>query len=242
MILSLQELEVAYGRAQVLYGVSLALEPGEVVALVGRNGAGKSTTLRTVMGLIPPSRGVITCKGHDITGWAPHRIARLGLGYVPEDRRIFTELTVAENLEVGRREVAKGVAKGAVSGTSPWTPERLVALFPNLAELMGRRGNEISGGEQQMLALARTLMGNPRVLLLDEPSEGLAPVIVEQLARSLEALRQEGIAILLSEQNLRLAGAVAGRAAIIERGRIVHECAMPALLADSEIRRAHLAV
>ena len=234
MILSLNELDVAYGRAQVLYGVSLEVDAGEVVALVGRNGAGKSTTLRAVMGLIPPSRGGVAYDGTEITGWAPHRIARLGLGYVPEERRIFTELTVAENLEVGRRT--------AHNGAAPWTPERLCALFPNLAELMQRRGNEISGGEQQMLALARTLMGNPRVLLLDEPSEGLAPVIVDQLVRSLEALRDEGIAILLSEQNLRLAGAVAGRAAIIERGRIVHECSMPELLANHELRRAHLAV
>ena len=234
MILSLRELDVAYGRAQVLHGVSLEMAAGEVVALVGRNGAGKSTTLRAVMGLVPTSRGGVACQGTEITGWAPHRIARLGLGYVPEERRIFTELTVAENLEVGRRP--------APEGTRPWTPERLCGLFPNLAALMARRGNEISGGEQQMLALARTLMGNPRLLLLDEPSEGLAPVIVEQLARSLAALRDEGIAILLSEQNLRLAGAIAGRAAIIERGRIVHDCAMPELLADHELRRAHLAV
>ena len=186
------------------------------------------------MGLVPPSRGTIAYSDREIAGWTPHRIARLGIGYVPEERRIFTELTVAENLEVGRRP--------APGGVRPWTPERLVALFPNLAELMSRRGNQISGGEQQMLALARTLMGNPRLLLLDEPSEGLAPVIVEQLVLSLSALRDEGIAILLSEQNLRLAGAVAGRAAIIERGRIVHECAMPELLANHELRRAHLAV
>lgn len=233
MILSVQGLDVAYGRAQVIHGVSLEVAAGEVVALMGRNGAGKSTTLKAIMGLVPAT-GVVKFEGRDIIGWAPHRIARLGIGYVPEERRIFTTLTVAENLEIGRRPAPDGV--------SPWTLERLSALFPNLAELMGRRGGQISGGEQQMLALARTLMGNPRLLLLDEPSEGLAPVIVDQLARSLNALREQGIAVLLSEQNLRFAGAVAQRAAIIEGGRIVHECAMPELLADREIRLAHLAV
>ena len=234
MILSLRDLDLQYGQAQALFGVSLDLAPGEAVALLGRNGAGKTSTLKAAMGLLPTAGGTVSFDGQDITGWPSYRAARLGLGYVPEDRRIFTDLSVAENLEVGRRP--------APAGIKPWTAERLIALFPNLAELMPRRAGRLSGGEQQMLALARTLMGNPRVLLLDEPSEGLAPVIVDQLAQALSGLRAQGIAILLSEQNLRFAGAIAERAAIIERGRIVHRCAMPELLADDSLRRRYFAV
>ena len=237
-MLSMRDLDVAYGRAQVIFGLSLEIGPGEIVALMGRNGAGKSTTLKAIMGLAHVTGGSITADGHNITGWAPNRVARLGIGYVPEDRRIFTDLTVAENLEVGRRAAVQETS----GGVDAWTPERLFALFPNLAGLMHRRGGQISGGEQQMLSLARTLMSNPRLLLLDEPSEGLAPVIVDQLARSLATLRSQGIAVLLSEQNLRFAAGVAQRAAVIERGRIVHECAMTELLSDPAIRRAHLAV
>jgi branched-chain amino acid transport system ATP-binding protein len=234
VILSLRDLDLQYGQAQALFGISLDLAPGEAVALLGRNGAGKTSTLKAAMGLLPTAGGTVSFDGQDITGWPSYRAARLGLGYVPEDRRIFTDLSVAENLEVGRRP--------APAGIEPWTAERLTALFPNLAELMPRRAGRLSGGEQQMLALARTLMGNPRVLLLDEPSEGLAPVIVDQLAQALSGLRAQGIAILLSEQNLRFAGAIAERAAIIERGRIVHRCAMPELLADDSLRRRYFAV
>lgn len=234
MILSLRDLDLRYGRAQALFGVSLDLAAGEAVALLGRNGAGKTSTLKAVMGLLPSAGGTVTVDGQDVTGWPPYRAARLGLGYVPEDRRIFTDLSVAENLEVGRRP--------APAGFESWTAERLTALFPNLSDLMPQRAGRLSGGEQQMLALARTLMGNPRVLLLDEPSEGLAPVIVDQLATALRGLRAEGIAILLSEQNLRFAGAIADRAAIIERGRIVQRCAMSELLADESLRHKYFAV
>ena len=233
-MLAVRNLDVFYGRAQVLFGLSLEVGPGEVVALMGRNGAGKSTTLKAILGLVPPARGDVAFEGRSLLGQAPHEIARLGLGYVPEDRRIFRDLSVAENLEVGRRP--------APAGAPAWTPERLFELFPNLAELRHRRGGEISGGEQQMLALARTLMGNPRLLLLDEPSEGLAPVIVERLADSLKTLERDGIAVLLSEQNLRFAGAVAARAVVIEKGRIVHACTIGDLLTDEAARRKYLAV
>ena len=233
-MLSVRHLDVYYGRAQVLFDLSVEVGAGEAIALMGRNGAGKSTTLKAILGLVPPARGEIAFEGRSLVSRAPHEIARLGLGYVPEDRRIFHDLSVAENLEVGRRP--------APEGTPPWTPERLFELFPNLAELRRRRGGEISGGEQQMLALARTLMGNPRLLLLDEPSEGLAPVVVERLAGSLRTLERHGIAVLVSEQNLPFAAAVAARAVVIEKGRIVHACAMADLLADEAIRRKYLAV
>ena len=169
---------------------------GEIVALMGRNGAGKSTTLKAIMGLVPPRAAALRFAGHDIRALPTYRIARLGLGYVPEERRIFTDLTVYENLEVGAK-VAAGAAARA-----PWTPERLFAIFPNLAEMRGRRASQMSGGEQQMLTIARTLMGNPEAVLLDEPSEGLAPVIVEQMAVAVQRMKAEGIAVLLSEQNL----------------------------------------
>ena len=212
-MLEVSGLHAYYGRAHILADVSFALGRGDVVALLGRNGAGKSTTLKAIMGLVRPARGRIVFKRQDITGWPPQRIARLGLGYVPEDRRVFAGLTVLENLEVGRRLPSDGSAP-------PWTPELLFELFPNLAGLGARPAGQISGGEQQMLAIARTLMGNPRGLLLDEPSEGLAPVIVEQLARTVLELKAAGLAILLAEQNLRFASMVADRALAMERGRI----------------------
>jgi branched-chain amino acid transport system ATP-binding protein len=202
-----------YGRARILVDVSFALRRGEVVALLGRNGAGKSTTLKTIMGLVRPAGGRITFAGHDIIGWPAHRIARCGLGYVPEDRRVFADLTVLENLEVGRHPPHE-------EGIAPWTPTRLFRLFPNLAALAERPAGQISGGEQQMLTIGRTLMGNPQALLLDEPSEGLAPVIVEQLANTVVELKASGLSILLCEQNLRFARAVADRALVMERGRI----------------------
>jgi len=234
-ILEVDGLEAAYGRAQVLFGVSLRVAAGEIAALMGRNGAGKSTTLRAIMGLVPARARTLSFAGHDIRHLATYRIARLGLGYVPEDRRIFTDLTVAENLEVGR----KGAPAG---GPTPWTPERLFAVFPNLAEMRGRRAAQMSGGEQQMLTIARTLMGNPRAVLLDEPSEGLAPVIVEQMAAAILRMKAEGIAVLLCEQNLHFAAAVADRAYIIEKGAIRHEGPMAALAGDSALREAYLAV
>lgn len=233
-VLEVSGLKAGYGPAEVLFGVDLTLMRGEVAALMGRNGAGKSTTMKAIMGLLPARAGRLRFAGQDITGWAPYQVARLGLGYVPEDRRIFTDLTVAENLEVGRRP-----ARG---GRAPWTPERLWSFFPNLAEMRGRRASAMSGGEQQMLTIARTLMGNPDAVLLDEPSEGLAPVIVEQMAEAVLRMKDEGIAVLLSEQSLDFAAAVADRALVIERGEIRWTGTMHALENDEQVRATWLTV
>jgi branched-chain amino acid transport system ATP-binding protein len=233
-MLTLSDVHSYYGRAHILQGVSFNLQAGEVLVLLGRNGAGKSTTMKSLIGIVRPARGRIEFAGVDIVGWEPHRIARAGLGYVPEERRIFTDLTVMENLEVGRQP-ARDVRL-------PWTEERLFALFPNLGRMRGRTGGRMSGGEQQMLTIARTLMGNPRLLLLDEPSEGLAPLIVEEMACAILALKQEGVTILLAEQNLHFASRVADRAAVIEKGRIVWTGTMEALQADDAARAAYLAV
>lgn len=231
-MLKVEGLDAHYGRAHILQGLSFAIAPGEVMVLLGRNGAGKSTTMKTLIGLVRPSAGRITFAGTDITGWEPPRIARAGMGYVPEDRRIFTDLTVAENLETGRQP-----ARG---GKPAWTWERLTRIFPNLASMRDRPGGRMSGGEQQMLTIARTLMGNPSLLLLDEPSEGLAPVIVEQMEAAIAALKAEGVTILLAEQNLHFAARVADRATVIETGRIVWSGSLPALQADPALRAAHL--
>jgi branched-chain amino acid transport system ATP-binding protein len=211
-LLDVADLHARYGLAEVLFGVSLSLDAGEVAALVGRNGAGKSTTLKAIMGLTERSATRLTFDGRDIRTSPTYAIARLGLGFVPEERRIFTDLTVAENLEVGRRDAA--------AGSAAWTPERLFEIFPNLATMRDRRASAMSGGEQQMLTIARTLMGNPRAVLLDEPSEGLAPIIVEQMAASIVRMKREGIAVLLSEQNVAFAAAVADRAYLIDQGQI----------------------
>jgi len=232
-VLEVEALHAGYGPAEVLFGVSLLLRRGEVAALMGRNGAGKSTTLKAIMGLLPARGGRVRFQETDITGLPPYRITRLGLGYVPEDRRIFTDLTVFENLEVGRR---------AARGRAAWTPERLFAVFPNLAEMRNRRASAMSGGEQQMLTIARTLMGNPDAVLLDEPSEGLAPVIVEQMAEAVLRMKAEGIAVLLSEQNLDFAAAVSDRAYVIEKGGIRYQGTMEALEADDGARAAYLTV
>jgi branched-chain amino acid transport system ATP-binding protein len=232
-VLEVEGLRAGYGPAEILFGVSLKLARGEVAALMGRNGAGKSTTLKAIMGLVPPRAGRVRFAGRDITGLAAFRIARLGLGYVPEDRRIFTDLTVAENLEVGRRPA---------EGRDPWTPERLFEVFPNLASMRHRRAAAMSGGEQQMLAIARTLMGNPEAVLLDEPSEGLAPVILELMADAVLRMKREGIAVLLSEQNFDFAAAVADRAYVIERGEIRYDGSMAALDADPALRAQHLSL
>ncbi|MDT8265705.1 ABC transporter ATP-binding protein, partial [Roseomonas sp. DSM 102946] len=215
-------------------GLSFRIGAGELVMLLGRNGAGKSTTLRTVMGLLRAESGSIRLAGQEIAGWEPHRIARAGLGYVPEERRIFADLTVMENLEVGRQAPRAGLPA--------WTPERLFALFPNLGQMRDRPGGRMSGGEQQMLTIARTLMGNPRLLLLDEPGEGLAPVIVEQMAQAVLRLKAEGLTILLAEQNPHFAGGVADRAVVLEKGQAVWSGTPEALAADEALRRRHLAV
>lgn len=234
MNLEVHKLDAFYGRAQILFGVTLKVAAGEALALLGRNGAGKSTTLRTILGLVASRRGRVVLDGRDISGMATGRIVRRGLGWVPEDRRIFTNLTIEENLEIGRQPPRAGVPH--------WTPERLFALFPNLAELRRRPAGQISGGEQQMLTIARTLMGNPRVIMLDEPSEGLAPLIVERMAVAVAEMKREGLAVLLAEQNLTFARAVSDRATIIEKGRIRFEGSLATLLADEAVARAYLAV
>lgn len=233
-LLSIEGLDAFYGRAHILYGVDLELGRGEVMALLGRNGAGKSTTMKAVMGLVPPASGKIMFEGRQVAGLEPFEIARLGIGYVPEDRRVFSELTVMENLAVG--------ARPARPGAPHWTPERLFALFPNLGRMKDRPGAAMSGGEQQMLTIARTLMGNPSLVLLDEPSEGLAPVIVEEMAKTILALKDQGLTVLISEQNLHFAGSVADRAAIIEKGAIRFSGTMAQLQADEAMRTQYLSV
>lgn len=206
-----------YGAAQILFDVSLAVNRGEVVALMGRNGAGKSTTIKTLMGLLAQRAGKVTFMGRDISSQPSYRIASMGLGFVPEDRRIFTDLTVLENLAVGRQS-----PRDWPDGTPApeWTVERLFALFPNLASMPERLGGKMSGGEQQMLTVARTLMGNPFLVLLDEPSEGVAPIVVEQMVEMILALKRQGVSILLSEQNLHFARLVCDRVYVLEKGHI----------------------
>ena len=233
-MLDVASIAAGYGRAQILFDVSLNTAPGEVVVLLGRNGAGKSTTLKTLAGLVRARAGAIQFNGQRIEGLPTYRIARMGLGYVPEERRIFSELTVAENLEVGRQPPRPGIA--------PWTFERLLALFPNLGEMRERLGGRMSGGEQQMLTIARTLMGNPTTVLLDEPSEGLAPLVVAQMVCAIRELKRDGLSVLLSEQNLHFAQAVGDRAYIIEKGHIRYEGTMASLASDLTIREQYLSV
>ncbi|MBX3454301.1 ABC transporter ATP-binding protein [Ferrovibrio sp.] len=233
-MLKISGLNSFYGRAHILFDLALEANKGEVVVLLGRNGAGKSTTMKSIIGLVQPSAGSIEFEGKSIERQSPYRIARAGLGYVPEERRIFTDLTVMENLEVGRQP--------SRDGAPTWTPERLFDLFPNLGRMKDRPGGRMSGGEQQMLTIARTLMGNPRLILLDEPSEGLAPVIVEQMANTIRELKREGLAVLLSEQNLHFSEMVADRAYIVEKGRIRYSGSMADLMRDTEVRAAFLQV
>ena len=222
-----------YGQAHILADVSLDVNAGEVVVLLGRNGAGKSTTLKSIIGLVRPKSGTVEFAGTSVERLAPYRIARLGLGYVPEERRIFTDLTVLENLEVGRQPPR--------IGAPTWDFDKIGAIFPNLREMPQRLGGRMSGGEQQMLTIARTLMGNPLCILLDEPSEGVAPVIVDQMAEASRGLKAAGVAILLSEQNLHVAMEVADRAYIIEKGGIRFQGTMQELSANAEeIGRAHV--
>jgi len=233
-MLDVLSLEAWYGQAQVLYGVSLGVGAGECVALVGRNGAGKSTTMKAIMGLMPRRRGSVVFRGTDISALPSYRIGRLGLGWVPEDRRIFTDLSVRENLAVARQPVR--------DGAPTWTEDKLYALFPNLAAMPDRPGGRMSGGEQQMLTVARTLMGNPYLVLLDEPSEGVAPLIVEEMARMILALKKEGVSVLLSEQNLHFAGLVSDRAVVLEKGEVKFVGTMEALMRDEALLRSHLSV
>lgn len=233
-LLSLERVCAFYGRAQILFDVNLAVGAGEVVALMGRNGAGKTTTIRSIMGLVDQRRGRIEFDGMSIAQAEPFRINRLGIGWVPEDRRIFTDLTVLENLDVGRRPARPGMP--------PWSIERLFRLFPNLGEMPDRLGGRMSGGEQQMLAVARTLMGNPRLVLLDEPSEGVAPLIVEQMAEMIIELKRQGLSVLLSEQNLEFASLVSDRAYVLEKGQVRFEGSIQELEANEDVRRQYLTI
>lgn len=233
-MLELSKVNSFYGKAHVLNDLTFNAERGQVIALLGRNGAGKSTTMKSIMQLVRPRSGKVTFLDQDITGLSPHKVAQMGLGYVPEERRIFSDLTVLENLEVGRQAPR--------DGTVTWTQDMLFDLFPNLAERRSNRGKALSGGEQQMLTIARTLMGNPSFILLDEPSEGIAPVIVEQMAKVIQQLKADGLTVLLSEQNLHFARAVADVVVIIEGGTQKFTGPLEELNAQPEIRDAYLSV
>ena len=238
-MLSVERLSAWYGAARILYDLSFEVGRGEVVALMGRNGAGKSTTMKSIMGMIARRNGEIRFNGRDISRLKAYEIARRGLGFTPEDRRIFADLTVAENLDVGRQPARRfDDAKPAPT----WTPEKLYKLFPNLGEMPNRLGSRMSGGEQQMLTVARTLMGNPFMVLLDEPSEGVAPIIVEQMANTIIELKKEGLSILLSEQNVHLARLVSDRVYVLEKGQIRWSGTMGQLQDNVEVQRAYLTV
>jgi len=233
-LLALESINTFYGRSHILFDVSLSVEKGEVVALLGRNGAGKSTTFRSIIGLTPPLTGAVVFKGERISGLRAYRICRKGIGFVPEDRRCFPDLTVRENLEVATRR-EKVVP-------SPWTVERIYSLFPRLQEREKNLGSQLSGGEQQMLTIARTLMTNPEVLLLDEPSEGLAPLIVSLLAEMILQIRVEGVTVLLAEQNLHFCAKVSDRGYVVDKGAVKYEGTMKQLLDNNEVKEKYLAV
>ena len=222
-LLEHEDIHTANGLSRVLFGISLHVNEGECVCLLGRNGVGKTTTLRSVMGLTPPSAGQVRFKSRDITGWAPYRIARAGIGFVPEDRRVFAELSVWENLEVAERAAAR---------PGRFTIDGVFRLFPVLRELRNRQGGLLSGGEQQMLTIARTLMGNPDVLLLDEPSEGLAPLVVKALLAQIGELKTQGLTILLAEQGVEFSLALADRVYVLEKGAVRFTGAAATLKSD----------
>ena len=228
-LLQVRSLCAGYGQAQILFDVSLEVHSGEAVALLGRNGAGKSTTLKALMGLVTRRSGSVRFNGQSITQWPTHRIARAGLGWVPEDRRIFTDLTVTENLLLAQQP--------AREDAPTWTLDSLFELFPNLAGMRDRNAAQMSGGEQQMLTVARTLMGNPRLVLLDEPSEGVAPMIVQALASAIGTMKSRGLAVLVSEQNLQFVQSVCDRVVVLERGQIRHAGPMAGLRSDAALRR-----
>jgi len=233
-LLELASVNTFYGRSHILFDVSLSVEKGEVVSLLGRNGAGKSTTFRSIIGLTPPQTGEVIFKGERISGMRAFRICRKGVGFVPEDRRCFPDLTVRENLEVAVRREKQT--------SSPWTVEKIYSLFPRLQEREKNLGTQLSGGEQQMLTIARTLMTNPDLLLLDEPSEGLAPLIVALLADMIIRIRAEGVTVLLAEQNLHFCAKVADRGYVIDKGSVKYEGKMSDLLGNEEIKEKYLAV
>lgn len=232
-LLEVRDIHTAYGSSRVLFGITLDIKPGECVCLLGRNGVGKTTTMRSIMGLTPPTQGQIRFKGQDVTGWPPHRLARAGIGYVPEDRRIFADLTVWENLDVAERSAKR---------QGPWNLEAVYGLFPKLQTLRDRMGGVLSGGEQQMLTIARTLMGNPELLLLDEPSEGLAPVIVENMLEQVLRLKREGLTILLAEQGLDFSLALADRVYVLQKGEVVFTGPSHQIRDDAALRDRLLSV
>jgi branched-chain amino acid transport system ATP-binding protein len=234
LMLELTAINSFYGKAHILNDLSFSVEPGEVVALLGRNGAGKTTTMKSIMQMVRPRSGSVRFQGRDITGEPAYKVARQGLGYVPEERRIFTSLTILENLEVGRQPKR--------AGAPYWTTDALFELFPNLSERRNNLGKALSGGEQQMLTIARTLMGNPSLILLDEPSEGIAPVIVEQMAASILKFKEHGLTVVISEQNLHFARAVADRTIIIEGGAKKFDGTFEVLEREPEIRDQYLSV
>ena len=238
-MLAVDSLSAWYGAARILYDLSFTVGRGEVVALMGRNGAGKSTTIKAIMGLIAQRQGGVRFNGEDISRLKPFEIARRGLGFTPEDRRIFVDLTVMENLDIGRQPPRRFADGNAAPS---WTPDKLFALFPNLADMTDRLGSRMSGGEQQMLTVARTLMGNPLLVLLDEPSEGVAPLIVEQMANTIVELKKEGLSILLSEQNIHFARMVSDRVYVLEKGQIHWQGAMAELADNQDVQRAYLTV
>jgi branched-chain amino acid transport system ATP-binding protein len=231
-LLSMSAVNSHYGRAHILFGLNLRVNRGQVMAILGRNGAGKSTTMKTIMGLVHASSGAIEFSGARIEHQPTYKISRLGIGYVPEDRRIFKGLTVTENLQVGERPTREGAPH--------WTVSRIYEIFPNLGQMRKRLGGRMSGGEQQMLAIARTLMGNPNLVLLDEPSEGLAPKIVEQMAQAIRELKTEGLTIVVSEQNLHFANLIADEATIIEKGRIRFTGPIEQLASDQQMQQEYL--
>jgi branched-chain amino acid transport system ATP-binding protein len=232
-MLEARDVVAGYGASLVVQGVSFDVAAGEVVCLLGRNGVGKTTTLRAVMGIVPPRSGRVVLRGEDITGGPPFRVARQGLGYVPDDRRIFADLTVEENLEITRRVVRR---------EGRWNLDRVYRLFPDLQRLRRMRGDGLSGGEQKMLAIGRALTGNPSLLILDEPSEGLSPLLVRALVGAIGEIRQEGVTLLLADQNLKFARRVADRGYILEKGRVRYTGRLDELWADQEVVRKYLAV
>jgi len=233
--LELKDVSTHYGTSHILFGVSLEVSEGEVVCLLGRNGAGKTTTLKTIMGLARASAGAITFNGAELVGRPPYTIARLGVGFVPDERLIFPDLTVRENLEIARK-------KGAGTGVPEWTVERVYDLFPVLADLDGNLGGYLSGGEQQMLTVGRTLMGNPSLLLLDEPVEGVAPIVVRELGERIRQLREMGLTILLAEQNIEFATAISDRAYIIEKGAIRYHGTIDDLSRQEDVKAKYLMI
>lgn len=233
-LLEVEGIHTFYGLSHILFGVSFKVEPGEIVCLLGRNGAGKTTTMKSIMGLTPPKQGSIRFKGEEVTGKEPYLLARKGIGYVPDDRRIFADLTVGENLEIATRSSETGFAQ--------WNKERVYELFPALKEIDPRKGGCLSGGEQKMLAIARALMGNPELLLLDEPTEGLAPMLVRALEEQIKKLRETGLTVLLTEQNVRSALRLGDRGYIIDNGQIRYQGSIEELRENEEVRKKYLLV